>query len=504
MKRILTIVCLALACFCARATDIITATIAVTNTAGTTNGQTLTVNSDLRTWTNSVFVPGSQVLTNSAIGGAATNLFNEVALYPFSGLSLAHNGTNGITLQTAPGGALSVALSAGWGTVVLTTNSLTDATVVRVPPSVEIAQQQTNVSSGVTSWLRNPGNTNLLYESDPVMANFMGLTNSQTIAGIKKITNAASLYQGIVSNSPAISGKVAGAGGWGLTNGVYWTPTNVNPVLSNAVNYGNPMSSPGSGFLSEQFGAGAAATGGGALAFGNNSSATDNATAVGGAAVASGQASTAVGHNAVAVNNSDSAFGANATAAGTNSTALGNGATVSAGHTNSTAIGTGAGTTAANQIMLGGSGINAVIQNSLSVGGGATFTAGVTNLIVRGTNSFPTGSDIAFGRFVSSGLANGNNAGVLVGTNVYVAVSGPSGAFTINGIAGGRDGKLVTIENSTGQTMTIANQSGVDPTAANRILTGASADISLTNNPGFVDLIYDGTASRWKVKSRTN
>lgn len=134
MRKIL----LPLFCFCflvagcrteAASSTLITATITVTNSAGTTNGQTITVNGDTRTWTNSVFVPASQILTNNSIGGCATNLFNQVADFPFLNLSLALSGTNGITLQTAPNGGLAVTLSAGWATFTLTTNTLTSAQV---------------------------------------------------------------------------------------------------------------------------------------------------------------------------------------------------------------------------------------------------------------------------------------------------------------------------------------------------------------------------------------
>ena len=108
---------------------------------------------------------------------------------------------------------------------------------------------------------------------------------------------------------------------------------------------------------------------------------------------------------------------------------------------------------------------------------------------------------MSFLRKNNTALANGNNAAVSVSTNIYTKVSGPSGAFAINGIAGGRDGRIVMLQNSTGFTMTIANDSGVDPTAANRIYTGTGADVALANNPGFCTLIYDSAATRWIVVS---
>jgi hypothetical protein len=52
--------------------------------------------------------------------------------------------------------------------------------------------------------------------------------------------------------------------------------------------------------------------------------------------------------------------------------------------------------------------------------------------------------------------------------------------------------------------MTIGNNSGLDSTAANRILTGVGASITLTNNPSMVHLYYTGTLSRWVIDSYSN
>lgn len=96
-------------------------------------------------------------------------------------------------------------------------------------------------------------------------------------------------------------------------------------------------------------------------------------------------------------------------------------------------------------------------------------------------------------------LSTGNNANVSFGATVFAKIaSGPGGAFTINGIANGEDGKVHIIYNATGYNMTIANDSGVDPTPANRIYTNTGADVSTTGN-GCVTVIYDETASRWIV-----
>ena len=99
----------------AAAVDRVTASLSVTN--GTTNGQTITVNGNVRTWTNSVFLPASQVLTNATAAGSKSNLFEEIGLSPFSQVTIQDKGASNIDFVEASGLTLTVTLSAGWGTV---------------------------------------------------------------------------------------------------------------------------------------------------------------------------------------------------------------------------------------------------------------------------------------------------------------------------------------------------------------------------------------------------
>jgi hypothetical protein len=127
--------------------------------------------------------------------------------------------------------------------------------------------------------------------------------------------------------------------------------------------------------------------------------------------------------------------------------------------------------------------------------------AGSTNLLATNTTTsgtFTLGSDLAASRNNNTTLAGGNNAACDFGEDaVYVKIqAGPVASFTINGIADGRDGRILILDNATGQTMTIANDSGVDPTPANRIYTRTGTDVS-TGTAGVVALIYDSDAGRW-------
>jgi hypothetical protein len=512
MNRLtLTLTLLILACLPAAAVDRITASISITN-APTTNGMTFAVNGNTRTWTNSVVTSSTQIATNATAAGSKTNLFNQIALNPFLQVSLLDVGSTNFQLVAASGVALTVTPSAGYASVSYSTQTVTSLVDVRVPVSGEpTAAARTNISSGIVAGINRIENTNAIDQTSVAATQLVGTTNTQTITGPKDFSNAAGIWRGIVSNSPAISGKV-----FAFTNGYYTNGFFDNPALTNAVNYGLPFSSPGSGTASEQYGQNAVAAGSQAVALGNSAMATTPASlALGTSSLADGTNAIAAGTGADCGGFNAAAFGSQASASGVNGMALGHAANtladqstgvgantfVAATHTNSTALGYGATTTKKNQVRLGTSTNEVSVPGNLVVDGGAAIAGGLTDLIAVGTNSFPAGADIAFGRYVNSSLANGNNAAVVVGTNVLVDVSGPSGAFALCGIAGGRDGKLVILLNKTGQTMTIANDSGVDPAAANRIRTGVGADVAYTNNPGAVTLIYDANVSRWTVLS---
>lgn len=128
-----------------------------------------------------------------------------------------------------------------------------------------------------------------------------------------------------------------------------------------------------------------------------------------------------------------------------------------------------------------------------------TLNASGGSLRTTGTNSF---SDLALRRYAITSLVNGDNADVPVGTNTFVQVSGPSGAFTVHGLDGlpNRNGHLVILLNKTGQNMTLAHNSGIEPTAANRIITMTGADRATTGN-GAAIFIYSASETAWQLIS---
>lgn len=140
-----------------------------------------------------------------------------------------------------------------------------------------------------------------------------------------------------------------------------------------------------------------------------------------------------------------------------------------------------------------------IVSKPIYAQGNLLDSPSLTNAFYVGTQN--VGESWAYNRANHTSLANGPNAGVNFGAKVYAKIkAGPSAAFSINGITGGTDGRILILDNSIAQNMTIANDSGVEPTAANRIYTRTGGDIATTGQ-GVVTLIYDSEDSRWVVVS---
>jgi hypothetical protein len=116
---------------------------------------------------------------------------------------------------------------------------------------------------------------------------------------------------------------------------------------------------------------------------------------------------------------------------------------------------------------------------------------------------FDINGDLAY-RSAALTLANGQNNNVNIETSKfsYYRIAGPTAAFSVTGFFRGVDGRILTIYNSTSQTMTVDNQSG-NSTAVNRIITGTGSNMSVSAG-GSVTFQYNATDSRWIVISSNN
>lgn len=98
-----------------------------------------------------------------------------------------------------------------------------------------------------------------------------------------------------------------------------------------------------------------------------------------------------------------------------------------------------------------------------------------------------------------SGWADAStHSDITIGVNSFFRITGPTTAFTITGFAGGYDGRLVTLYNTTAAAVTIANEN-TGSAATNRILTMKGADVVTPAGPNVIQLQYNATAGRWIV-----
>ena len=189
------------------------------------------------------------------------------------------------------------------------------------------------------------------------------------------------------------------------------------------------------------------------------------------------------------VGSGNSANGNYAIAAGQNNAATGNYAvTMGESNTvtgvNSAAFGYGANVSQDNTVVFNHP--SAASQTLV----GIRTNAPVASLDVNG--------DIAM-RYAGFTASNGANNDISIGSRSFLRITGPSAAFSITGISGGTDGKVVVLYNGTAQKMTIANDNASSTTAADRIytLTNSGTGDYTVNGNGTATLIYSAADSRW-------
>ena len=296
------------------ADQIIECTVTVTNFSGiATNGSaTLTVNGATRTATNNVAAnPALYFLGTNSMLPAKTNLYNHIALYPFGSagtrLTLINIGTNSFKLRGQLNQAIGASIAGSWGTVLFSTNTITNFTGVTVPLEYYSAAEATNIAYELTRFFT--------YASNAVAATAVGLSNHlnqflhQTASN--KLFYASTNNAGAVQNARQITGTnialtnivlqwvgingVTNLSGTnilvtnvtlrhfklidgrpegtnaGITNGYTVGLTNINSVSSNHINFGDALRSEGSGPNSLQIGSNATATALRAITVGNNS-----------------------------------------------------------------------------------------------------------------------------------------------------------------------------------------------------------------------------------------
>ncbi len=136
-----------------------------------------------------------------------------------------------------------------------------------------------------------------------------------------------------------------------------------------------------------------------------------------------------------------------------------------------------------------------VVAQASSPGGPQTTTLGATAHF--NISGYGTAASYAIPLSALT-LANGLNSDVFFPDSGWSYITGPSGAFSLGGLAGALDGLEITIYNSTTQTWTIVNEDA-SSAATNRIKCPGAVNMTVGARYFAAVLRYDGTAQRWIV-----
>lgn len=190
MKKLLSLLLLAVLCVAAKAADqTIYLYVVVTNQ--TANGNTLVINGNTRTATNdNSAVLSTHFRATNDTAKAATNLYRHLQNYSFSGVAVTRmtNATT-IELKGSLNGALAYSIGGTWARGILATSTPNvRAEAVVVPYTGVDDPTKTNWASALVK-LESDYSTNQFNQNSTAMAQMVGTTNAQVISG-KAIDNS--------------------------------------------------------------------------------------------------------------------------------------------------------------------------------------------------------------------------------------------------------------------------------------------------------------------------
>lgn len=479
------------------AAELVTITVTVTNNpVGNTNKFTL--NSSVRTVTNTITAsPSTLIQQTNTTAWFATNLINHLGLYPVSyGHLLSQTSETNVVIRGRVGETMTATIAGAWGFVTYATNTASSPTfIVRMPITTEASSNRTHIASLLAQAISDYA-TNAIATNAIATSNFItkGASALQKITSPLQLSGTLGVSVGSFTNVSLYNATNRGYLG-AVTNG-YWTNGVLDsPKATNLVSYGS-ISAPGSGTSSEQFGAGARAGSDYDSAFGATSLATNGSAAAFGNGAAAFAGGAAIGSLSTANTNS-AAVGYGTRAAGVGNVVIGPN-NDDDGFANIIILGNGITATDDNQVIIGGA--EQVVSFQSPIVG-----AVATNWTIRGTNHL--NGDLSFGRFSNTSMINGNNSGILIGTNVIVELSGATTIAQYAGFIASRDGDQRVIRMSGAVTNIIVDANdpiySPDGTAANRIKTGTGGALILTNAPSWLRMTYRAATSLWEVESHS-
>ena len=464
----------------------ISAQVTVTNLPVGTN--TFVINGNTLVWTNTVSTPATQLLlqnqTTNAAGELDTNL---VQVAPLPGFTVIWDGATNNGLGTNlyflanVNQALTVSQSGNWCSITLTTNNLQNLRAALWPLSLSTnSNLQTNQATQLAADESAYSQT-ALHQTNVLMSEVVGLTNTQTISGQKTYSATNSVYNGVVSNAVVYGqtnlSTATFNGGWtntsastGMSAAGILTAITPQFLSSTMMDYFPANGTAGITSFAPQSGS---------LTFTNNA--------------ASGNGNVWLVFNLGRSSGAKVDFSAYYNANPIFDLELSASSAFLLDNITST------------YSWLAGTNGSLTIPWLIASSGTASLTnSTLTNTTFGGTNTFA--GTVAYTPTSVSTLANGNNSDIPTSSGSYIVLSGPTGSFTNCGFVAQPSGTLIHFEYDGGQNMSIGNLNGNESTSANRVQvgTGGTSFVTMTNNPAWFDLQYNGIAGYWTLRGHSN
>lgn len=181
-------------------------TVGVTFTNTPADGDTITVNGSARTFKTTVTSAGTQVARGSSALEAAQNYSAQLNSYRYTGISHHQNGAT-LTLIGTQNRAITASKTGTWGTVTVTSNVVNEFSLVLPLSAIPNTTGRVHIANLLVSDLSTIPSASIAANATS-LSNFVNLSATQTISGVKILTNAASVIANAQLSSVTVTQSI--------------------------------------------------------------------------------------------------------------------------------------------------------------------------------------------------------------------------------------------------------------------------------------------------------
>lgn len=171
MKKYISLFVVFLSAALSQAQQVITSTVTLTNLASITNA-TMAVNGHVRTWVTSRTSGSTQILIGANTNACATNMMVAYGGFPETHITVSFASSNALTMQSDPGYALVIALSANYGFVSSNAVTYGTRTPILMPMASVGVTDRTNAENAIVDYLNSNTGANVIATNAHAFSNF--------------------------------------------------------------------------------------------------------------------------------------------------------------------------------------------------------------------------------------------------------------------------------------------------------------------------------------------